>query len=155
MSPLRDRALAVAGIAFGAMWLAAAAGKVASPLDAYEFTARIVPPGGGAKLALAAAVAGEAALGAAMALRAIRGFWASLAALGIATAALLVVRARAGALVPCGCFGPALGDTIDAALVRNGVLAGVLVALLLLQALGGRSGRPAEADCRRESATGP
>jgi hypothetical protein len=48
-----------------------------------------------------------------------------------ASAVLLVVRSSAGELVPCGCFGDFLGTTLDGALVRNAVLAAVLVALIL------------------------
>lgn len=128
---VRDRVLAIATVAFGAMWLAAAASKVASPLVAYEIVCHVVAPGATAKAFLAAAAALEVALGAAMVLRAVKGFALSLAGLAAASAVLLVVRSSAGELVPCGCFGDLLGTTLDGALIRNAVLAAALVALIL------------------------
>jgi len=113
------------------MWLFAAGAKIASPLAAYELVAHVAPPGATTKALLAAAIACEAALGMAMALRVVRGFGLSLAALAVATAVLLAVRANADELVPCGCFGDALGATVAESLVRNAVLAAVHVALIV------------------------
>ncbi len=150
MSGPRDRALALASLAFGAMWLFAAGAKIAAPLEAYEFAARVVDPGASAKLALAATVGAEAALGAAMALRVVRGFGLSLVAILAAEAALVHVRAQDGALVPCGCFGEALGATVDQALLRNAVLAAALVGLIVWERRS--AGRPSEAPAGEEVA---
>jgi hypothetical protein len=113
------------------MWLFAAATKLAAPLAPYELLAHVVPPGAPSRMALAAAVGAETILGAAMILRVVRGFAASLAALAVATAVLVAVRTSAPDLVPCGCFGDVLGTTLDGALWRNAVLAAVHVALIL------------------------
>jgi len=131
VSALRDRVLAAASVAFGLMWLVAAAAKLASPLVPYEMVTHAVDPGSPSKALLAAAVACEVALGAAMVLRAVQGFALSLAGLVAASLVLLAVRASAAELVPCGCFGDVLGTTLDGALIRNAVLAAVLVALIL------------------------
>lgn len=131
MTPARERILVGASFAFGAMWLAAAAAKVSSPLVAYEIVCHVAEPGAPAKAFLATAVGLETALGAAMLLRAVRGYALSLAGLAAASAVLLVVRGTAGELVPCGCFGDLLGTTLDGALWRNAVLAAVLAALIL------------------------
>lgn len=131
MTALRDRVLAAASVAFGAMWLVAAAAKISSPLVPYEMVAHAVDPGTPSRTFLAVAVCGEVALGTAMILRAIQGFALSLAGLVAASLVLLAVRKSAEELVPCGCFGDLLGTTLDGALVRNAVLAAVLVALIL------------------------
>jgi hypothetical protein len=131
MSLVRERATAVATFLLGATWLFAALSKLSGPLEAYEFAARVVPAGVTAKGAVAATVGAEAALGAAMMLRACVGLWPSLVGLALATAALLMVRAAEGGMVPCGCMGESLGATIDQALVRNAVLAAPIVALIV------------------------
>jgi hypothetical protein len=131
VSAVRDRVLTAASVAFGLMWLVAAAAKIAAPLVAYEMVAHAVEPGAPSKALLAAAVCGEVALGAAMVLRALQGFALSLVGLVAASAVLLAVRASAVEFVPCGCFGDVLGTSLDGALVRNAVLAAVLVALIL------------------------
>ena len=131
MSSPRDVVTAVASAVFGAMWLVAAAAKIASPLVPYELVTHVAPPGAASKALLAAAVGAEVALGAAMVLRAVNGFALSLAGLLVASLILLAVRATAGELVPCGCFGDLLGTTLDGALIRNAVLAAALVALIL------------------------
>jgi hypothetical protein len=131
VSVARTRVLAAAGVAFGAMWLFAAGAKIASPLASYELVARAVPPGLAPKPLLAAAIAVEACLGAAMVLRAVRGLAWSLAGLAAASATAAVVWADAGNQVQCGCFGAFFGATLDAALARNAVLAAVHVALML------------------------
>jgi hypothetical protein len=113
------------------MWLFAAAAKIASPLASYELVARVAGPGGSTKALLAVAVAAEAALGAAMVLRVLRGFAVSLAGLAVASAVLVGVVWKDGELVPCGCFGDALGATAGESLVRNGVLGAAHVALIL------------------------
>jgi len=113
------------------MWLLAAAGKIASPLAPYELIARVAPAGAPSKALLAAAVAGEAALGAAMLLRVVRGFELSLAALATASGVLFAVLSSDGELVPCACFGDAFGTTVKESLVHNAVLAAALVALIL------------------------
>lgn len=144
MSAARGRVLAVAGIAFGAMWLLAAGAKVASPSLAYEFASRAVPEGVPTKPALAAVVAGEALLGAAMCLRAVRGLAASLAAL-VAMSALLLHLLSAGPaeLIQCGCFGPLFGSpTLHGALVRNAVLIAVHAALLVWARRGAAAATP-------------
>lgn len=128
---MKDRVLAVASVLFGAMWLVAAAAKLASPLEPYEMLAHAVPPGTASRAALAVAVCAEVALGAAMVLRAVQGFALTLAGLGAASLVLLEVRRSASELIPCGCFGDLLGTSLDGALVRNAVLAAVLVALIL------------------------
>ena len=131
MSGVRDRALAFASVAFGVMWLVAAAAKIAAPLVPYEMITHAVDPGSPSRALLAAAVACEVALGAAMVLRAVQGFALTLAGLVAASLVLLAVRASAAELVPCGCFGDVLGTTLDGALIRNAVLAAVLIALIL------------------------
>jgi HAMP domain-containing protein len=131
VSALRDRVAAVASVAFGLMWLVAAAAKLASPLVPYEMVAHAVDPGTPTKALLAGAVACEVALGVAMVLRAIQGFALSLAGLVAASLVLLAVRSSAAELVPCGCFGDMLGTTLDQSLVRNAILAAILVALIL------------------------
>ncbi len=134
MSAVRDRVLAVGSAAFGVMWLVAAAAKIASPLEAYELAARVAPAGAASKASLATAVAAEAALGAAMILRVVRGFGLSLLGIAAASGVLLVARDAQSAFAPCGCFGDAFGTTVNDALVRNGVLAAVLAALLVVDA---------------------
>jgi hypothetical protein len=113
------------------MWLAAAAGKIASPLAAYELVARVAPTGAPSKALLAAAIACEATLGAAMILRVVRGFELSLAALATGSGVLFAVLSTDGELVPCSCFGDAFGTTVKESLVHNAVLASALVALIL------------------------
>ena len=131
MNALRDRVLTVASVLFGVMWLVAAAAKLASPLVPYEMVAHAVQPGTPSRAVLAAAVACEVALGVGMVLRAVQGFALSLAGLVLASLVLLAVRSSAAELVPCGCFGDLLGTTLDGSLVRNAILAAVLVALIL------------------------
>ena len=131
MSALRERVSAVASVAFGAMWLVAAGAKLAFPLVPYELVTHVAPPGVPSKVLLAVAVGAEVALGAAMVLRAVSGLALSLAGLLVASGVLVAVRSTAGELVPCGCFGDLLGTTLDGALVRNAVLAAVLVALIV------------------------
>jgi hypothetical protein len=127
----KEVTLTVCGVVFGAMWLLAAAGKIASPLSAYELTVYALPAGTTAKAALTLAVALEVFLGAAMCLRVVRSFVWSLAGLLVAIGLLLLVRSRAEELVPCGCFGDFLGTTVDGALVRDGVLVAIHAALIL------------------------
>jgi hypothetical protein len=127
------RVLAVAGVLFGAMWLLAAGAKAMSPWLAYEFAARAVPEGVPTKPSLALVVAGEAFLGAAMCLRAVRSLAWSLAGL-LAMTAMLVALTSAGPaeLIQCGCFGPLFGTpTLAGAIVRNAVLIAAHVALML------------------------
>jgi len=131
VNALRDRVLTVASVLFGVMWLVAAAAKLASPLVPYEMVAHAVQPGTPSRAVLAAAVACEVALGVGMVLRAVQGFALSLAGLVLASLVLLAVRSSAAELVPCGCFGDLLGTTLDGSLVRNAILAAVLVALIL------------------------
>jgi hypothetical protein len=127
----REKVLPAASVLFGAMWLAAAGAKVSSPLVAYELVAHVVPVGPGARAALAAAVLAEVVVGVSMVTLAVRGFWASLVGLVVASGFLLVVRASASELVPCGCFGDLLGTTLDGALVRNAVLGAAHFGLIL------------------------
>jgi hypothetical protein len=132
VSTWRARVVTVAGIAFGAMWLTAAALKIARPIGAIEMTAHVVPAGVSSKLAVALVVAAETTLGAAMCLRAFRTLLPSLAALLAFSGALLVAWNELGdELVKCGCFGDLLGTTITGALVRNGVLAALHLAVIL------------------------
>ena len=128
---MKGRVLAGASIAFGLMWLAAAALKIASPLEPYELVTHVVPSGTVSVAVLAAAVALEVALGVAMVTRAAQGFALTLAGLTLASLVLWAVRLSASELVPCGCFGDFLGTTLDGALIRNGVLCAVLVALIV------------------------
>jgi hypothetical protein len=112
------------------MWLVAAAAKLMWPLPTYEFGARALGAGATTKALLATAVAVEAALGAAMLLRVVRGFAPSLAWLGVLFAVLLVVYSKDGALVPCSCFGESTA-TVGQMLVVDPILAAALVALIL------------------------
>jgi hypothetical protein len=131
-SPWKDRIVAGSAVLVGAMWLTAAALKIAHPLGALELSAHFAPAAMPPKAAVAAVVALETTLGAAMCLRAIRGFWPSLAALLLLSGALLLAMSNVqSSLVPCGCFGDLLGTTIEGALVRNGVLVALHVALIL------------------------
>jgi hypothetical protein len=136
MSRVSDVVTSVAQAAFGAMWLFAAGAKLASPLAVYELTAHVAPPGAASKALVAAAIAGETLLGAAMVLRVVRGFGLSIAGLAALTGVLLAVRAAAGELVPCGCLGDALAPTLDGAILRNAVLASILAALMVWRRLG-------------------
>lgn len=133
MSAARDRVLAVSGVVVGLMWLVAAVAKVLSPFAAYQFATHAVPPGVPAKPVLAAIVAGEALLGAAMCLRAVRGLGWSLAGLVAMSVVILVLRAGDPVeLIQCGCFGSLFGtQTLEGALVRNTALIAVHVALML------------------------
>jgi len=129
-------ASAATSVLFGAMWLFAAAAKIVRPLAAYEFAARVATPGIAAKSSLIVAITAETLLGAAMALRAVsavRGFLLSLVGLAVACGALFQVRAHAkvGEIIQCGCYGDALSGSLDDELVRNGVMAGVLVLLIV------------------------
>jgi methylamine utilization protein MauE len=132
MSPWKDRIVAGAAVLLGAMWLFAASLKIARPVGALELTAHLVPASVPSKAAVAAAVGAETILGAAMCLRAIRGFVPSLALLLVFSGFLLVARSQVeGTLVPCGCFGDLFGASIDEALVRNGVLVALHLGLIL------------------------
>lgn len=132
MSVRRDRIVACAAVLVGAMWLTSAALKIARPLEAVEMTAHVVPGGASSKAAVAMAVGAETVLGAAMCLRAIRGFVPSLVALVLLSGVLAVVWHRGeGTLVPCGCFGDLFGTTALEGLLRNCVLAALHVALIL------------------------
>lgn len=133
MNRARDIAFAAASIVFGATWLFAAGAKVWTPLPAYEFVARALPPGFVAKSAFVAAVAAESLLGSLMVLRAIppmRAFVASLAGLAAACAMLLLVRSKAGGLLQCGCYGHVFFSSIDGELVLNASMMAALIALL-------------------------
>jgi len=160
VSRARDVAFAVFSALFGAMWLFAAATKIVGPLVAYEFAAQATSPGIGAKAALVATITLETLLGGAMLLRAVgavRGFAASLSGLAVACAALLQVKAHAkpGEIVQCGCYGDAFESSLDGELVRNAVMAAVLVALILWAAAS-RKRRPSAARrgaCGAESAS--
>ena len=141
MRRVRDVASAVASVLFGAMWLFAAATKVVWPLGAYEFAGRVVPAGLGAKAALIAVITAETLLGAAMAHRAIgavRGFLLSLVGLAVACGAVFRVKAHAkvGEIIQCGCYGDLFRGSLDDELVRNGVMAGLLVVLIAWNRLG-------------------
>jgi hypothetical protein len=137
---MRTRILAVALFVFGAMWLVAAATKIASPLPAYELTAQAVPPGLHPKVVLAALVAAEVCLGAAMCLRALKGLGWSLVALALASAVLVVLKQRAEEqLIPCGCFGKLFNTSLEGALVRNAIVGAVHVALILWNRLAKRA----------------
>ncbi len=144
MSRARDGVFAAASVVFGATWLFAASMKLYAPTTAYEFAARVVPPGVVTKAVFVAVVAGETWLGASMALRAldaVRGFALSLAGLAVACGALLLVRshAKVGEIIQCGCYGDALRGSLDDELVRNAVMAGVLVILLTWNVIGRRA----------------
>ncbi len=115
--------------ALAAMWLVSAAAKLLSPLPAYELIAADVGGGGTAHATFAAIVGAEVLLGALMSLRVVRGLYASLGLLLVFTTALLRVRSVWGGTFACGCFGDTA--TIDDALLRNGILAGVVAAMIL------------------------
>lgn len=134
-------ALRVASGLFGAMWLFAAAAKAADVLPAYEFTARVVPPGAATSAALGVAVALEAALGLGMLLGVLRGFVPTVLGLAAALAALWRVKTLHDGRVPCGCFSTFAEGTVDEAIVRNLVLAGIAAALALAAAASDRRQR--------------
>jgi hypothetical protein len=113
------------------MWLVAAAGEAAAPVETYEFLAHAVPPGAAAKAFLAVAVAVEAALGVAMILRAVQGFALSLAGIALGAATLAWVRAKAPFVASCGCFGGLLATSVDTMLHVDLALAAVLVGLIV------------------------
>lgn len=128
----KDRILTGAAIAFGAMWLTSASLKIARPLGALELASQLAPAALPPKVTVGVLVGLETTLGAAMCLRAIRGLWPSLAALLLLGAPLLIGLSKVkDTLMPCGCFGDLLGTTIEGALVRNGVLVALHVALIL------------------------
>lgn len=133
MSRAARVAFAVASALFGAMWLFAAGAKAWAPLPAYEFVGYALPPGIVAKLAVVGAVGAEALLGAAMLLRAARGFGWSLAMLAATVGVLFWVRSAAGGEAPCGCYSNAFETRIDDELVRDGVIAAVHAGLILWQ----------------------
>lgn len=133
MSRVRDAVCLGASVLFGAMWLFAAGAKAWAPLPAYEFIGYAVPLGITAKLTVVGAVAAEALLGAAMILRAARGFGWSLAMLVCTVAVLFWVRAAAGGEAPCGCYSNAFETRIDDELVRDGVIAAVHAGLIFWQ----------------------
>jgi methylamine utilization protein MauE len=132
VSKLSGRVLAVGVFVFGAMWLLAAGTKIASPLPAFELASHAVPTGAPPKPLLAAVIAGETCLGAAMCLRAIRGLVPSLLALLAATGVVWYLKVQAEEeLIPCGCFGKLFHTTLDGALLRNVVLVVVHAGLIL------------------------
>jgi hypothetical protein len=133
VSRVRDAVFVVASVLFGAMWLFAAGAKAWAPLPAYEFVGYAVPLGIVAKLAIVGAVGAEALLGAAMILRATRGFGWSLAMLVGTVGVLFWVRAAAGGEAPCGCYSNAFETRIDDELVRDGVIAAVHAGLIVWQ----------------------
>ena len=140
MSKLRGRVIAISGVLIGAMWLVAAAAKIATPFGAYQLTARAAPPGTPPKVLLAAVVAAETLLGASMCLRAVRGFGWSLTGLVAVTAVVLIVRSQVGGLAPCGCFGALFGATLDGALGRLAVLFVLHVSLIVASRRGTATG---------------
>jgi len=115
--------------ALAAMWLVSAGAKLLTPLPAYELIAADVGGGTTAHLTFAVLVGAEVLLGVLMALGVIRGLYASLGLLLVFTTALIRVRAAWGGTFSCGCFGDTA--TIDEALLRNGILAGVVAAMIL------------------------
>ena len=132
MRARKEHVLTGAAVLVGAMWLFSASMKIAKPLGAVELTAHVVPGGMSSKAAVALVVGAETVLGSAMCLRAIRGFVPSLVALLALSGALVVVWTRGEAeLVKCGCFGDLFGTTALEALIRNGVLVALHVALIL------------------------
>lgn len=129
---LLDVSLRGAAVLFGAMWLLAAGTKTWDVLPAYEFTARVVPPGGATVAALAATVAVETALGAGMVLGLLRGFVPTCLGLLAALGALWRVKVQHDGRIPCGCFSTFAETTVDEAIVRNVALAGVAAALAMV-----------------------
>lgn len=131
-SSASGRVLRATSIAFGLMWLVASVSKAVAPLEPWEFASRATGTGGQATgwlaLSLGAAAGIEAALGVAMILGAVRGFFASAVMLAVATAALLKVRHDHGGVIPCGCFSAFATSSVDGALTRNYVLIAVAVA---------------------------
>jgi hypothetical protein len=132
LSTWKERLLTGGAVLFGAMWITSAVLKLARPLGAIELASHVAPDGMSSKAAVAAVVGAETALGAAMCLRAIRGYVPSLAALVVLSGVLVLVWRRGeGTLVPCGCFGDLFGTTAMEGLVRNAVLVPAHVALIL------------------------
>ncbi len=127
------RVLRVVSALLGLIWIAAAVAKIVAPDAGYELTATLVGGGAPALLALAATIAAETALGAAMLLGLWRGFSGSLGLIGAFTATAWWVSENTGPWVRCGCLG---GDgTVDDALTRNAWVAGVLVVLATTDAV--------------------
>lgn len=124
-----DVLLRAAAVLLGAMWIVAAASTLHAPADAFEFTVRTVGTAVVAKPVLTAWVALEAGLGVAMAAGALRGFLPTAALLGVATAALALVKSRYNGTVKCGCMGLVADESVDQSLARNGVLLAVVAAL--------------------------
>ena len=149
--------LAAASLAFGAMWLVAAGTKVVQPLPAYEFVSMLLGAHGGflPKAVLVAEVLLEALLGACMVLFVVRGLWVTLGGLALVSAALVVVRQVFTGEVPCGCFPALLETSVDGALVRNGVLGGLLLGLLLWDLLSRRRGAPGAAEASGRATPAP
>lgn len=114
--------------ALAALWLVAAGAKLWEPLPAYELAAAAVGGGTPAHLGFAAAVGLEVLLGVAIAARALRGLWSSLALFAGWSLVLLRVRAEWGGTYSCGCFGDT--STVDEALARNAFLAVCVVVVL-------------------------
>ena len=127
------------------MWIVAAASKATDPASAYEFAARVTGGGAAAKALVSSVAAGEALLGTAMILGALRGFVPTLAGLAVATASLLHVKATFGGAVRCGCLALLADSSVDQAIRRNGWLAAVTVALLVLDVVSRRRDRGAAA----------
>jgi len=134
-----DWLLGLAECGVAALWLVSAAGKLAVPLPSYELAAAAVGGGQPAKIALAATVGVEVLLGAAAAFGILRGLWPTLGLLGIWSLVLVRVRRIWGGTFACGCFGGTA--TIDDALGRNALLAGLTGAVLVLAWTFGRGER--------------
>jgi hypothetical protein len=151
MNPRGVGLLVRAGSALlGAMWLIAALSKATDPASAYEFAARVVGGGTAAKALLAATAAGEALLGTVMLLGALQGFVPTLAALAAATASLVHVKSSFGGAVKCGCLALLADSSVDQAIRRNGWIAALTVALLVLDRVSRRRRAPGAA-----AASGP
>lgn len=135
----------VGAAVLGAMWLVAAASKAADPGSAFEYAARVAGGGTPPKVLATATAAAEAFLGTAMLLGALRGFVPTLAVLAAATASLLHVRATFGGSVKCGCLALLADSSVDQAIRRNGWLAAVTAALLVLDVVSRRRARGAAA----------
>ena len=132
MSSAKDRTLAVALGLVGGFWIFVAVAKTAGPLASLELASSVLPATVPAKQALAAMIGVEMALGAAMCLRAIRGFVPSLGLFAVLSGVLLVARSKSeSSLGPCGCFGELFGASVEQMLVFDGVLIALHVALIL------------------------
>ncbi|MGQ0614547.1 MAG: MauE/DoxX family redox-associated membrane protein [Planctomycetaceae bacterium] len=104
--------------------------KLQDPLPAFEVAEAVTRSPWGAAFVVGLALALETGLAAALALRVLRGRRALLAGFGmlaVFTLWLALVRARLGGHADCGCFGaPALGRSVTAALIANGVVLAAL-----------------------------